>query len=317
MQLNIIKCHGSGNDFIMLEEEELTTFSSEKRAQLARILSDRKGEFGSDGILIAGKKPGDGKMIMYNVDGTEAEMCGNGIRCVARKLFESSSKDKLDIQTKGGIVTCTREKPVSAGVFTVSARISPVKFNAPEVPIEYGLPQVINTLVPELDSKAKFSALSIPNPHLISIVPEIDEQKLVRWGEKVLELINIFPNGINVSMVKLLGKNHIYVKTYERGCGLTGACGTAISSSSCVSCLLQVCDYGQLIKIHSPGGVSFCKVEKEGDDYVLLTGNATYLYKATLEFDKEKFQIQKIVAKEDLPEETKSYELLNSQNPRI
>ena len=103
------------------------------------------------------------------------------------------------------------------GVYTVSTVISPVNLDADSVPICYNHTRVINEIIPEIDPSTRFTALSIPNPHLIAIVPEIDFDKLANWGKATLKNPQIFPNCINVSMVQKKGDNHIFVATYERG----------------------------------------------------------------------------------------------------
>lgn len=292
MQIPYIKCHGSGNEFIMMDNTHLPgQWTPEDWGKLSRLVSDRSGVLGSDGLLVVMvPQENDGGMRMFNVDGSEAEMCGNGLRCVARRLHELAGKKEIQAQTLQGVVPCTVE-PEIEGTFMVKARITPVVLEASKVPIlRYG-EQVIKTPIKELDN-AECTALSIPNPHLISIVESIDRNQLMRWGHAVEAHPEVFPNGMNVSMVQALGPNRIHVTTNERGCGITKACGTAISSSSFVSCLLNLAEYGREIMVQTEGGVSYCLVESPEVRHVWLKGNATYTERGVLEVTEDLSQIR-------------------------
>ena len=293
MHIKFIKCHGSGNDFVMIDERDLLpNILTSDIPRFIQSVCDRSGPIGADGVLVvANSEQYDGKMIMYNSDGTEAEMCGNGMRCVARKLLTVRERAEIHVESKIGSVFCRKMPDMHSGVYTVSVVIGPINLNADSVPIQHNGTQVINEIIPEIDPNAQFTALSIPNPHLIAIVPEIDFDKLTNWGEAILNNPQIFPNGINVSMVQKKGDNHIFVATYERGCSITAACGTAYSSSCYVSCMNGVCDYDTSILAQSKGGVSYCRISQNRPEEVLLVGNATYVYEAVVDWDTARKQI--------------------------
>ncbi|MBF0236887.1 MAG: diaminopimelate epimerase [SAR324 cluster bacterium] len=315
MSFQFIKCHGSGNDFIMLEESQLPeAWDPQEIAQFARLVSDRQGHLGSDGVLIVAPSIRfDGKMVMYNSDGSRSEMCGNGMRCVARFLFEKTGRDQLMVESGLGVVPCRRQADIFQGVYTVSVVINPVNLQTETVPVHYPVPQILNHPMPEMDQNATFTALSIPNPHLISIQSEIDRERLLQWGETVKERQDIFPRGINVSMVKVLGKNRIFVMTNERGCGITQACGTAMSSSAYVSCLQGLCDYASPVEVQSEGGITFCQVENPESDQVLLTGNATYVYQGLIEMESLEKGLWHVTQKTMIPREQQQYEAMVRQ----
>ncbi|MGK5092654.1 diaminopimelate epimerase [Deltaproteobacteria bacterium TL4] len=312
MEIKFIKCHGSGNDFVMVDENSVSQeFSPKQWSQLAIAVSDRQGLIGADGLLIVSHRTSfEGRMIMYNTDGTEAEMCGNGMRCVARKLLEEQKTSQLRVEAKVGSVLCQQVEAIFPQVPSVSVVINPVKLKASEVPLEYNREDVINLSIPEVDAEAKFTALSIPNPHLITFVPEIDRQRLELWGRHIVQHPEIFPNGMNVSMVKLMAHNHIFVMTNERGCGITQACGTAMSASAFVSCLLKKCDYNTPIKVQAMGGLNFCTIVNQRSTEVILTGNASYVYKASLVFDSETGSLLQINDKDEFRDEITHYQEL-------
>ncbi len=309
VELRFTKCHGSGNDFVMIDQHAIPpAIQPEQLSKLSQVMCDRSGPLGGDGILIvAPSETLDGKMIMYNTDGTEAEMCGNGMRCVARKLITNQSLQKLEVETKNGSVVCWKVPEIYPGVYSVSEIINPINLQARDVPIHYNGATVVNTAIPEVDPDAQFTALSIPNPHLIAIVPEIETSRLLDWGKAVVANPSIFPNGMNVSMVRKVEDNHIFVSTNERGCGLTAACGTAISSSSYVSCLNGICQYNQPILVQTEGGISYSLVENEDATGVTLTGNATYVYEATARLNANTLKIEAIEEKTIFEEENSAY----------
>ena len=317
MQIPFIKCHGSGNDFLLINHQDLAIIPQQQYADLAIQASDRNGLIGSDGILIsAPSEKFDGRMIMYNSDGSEAEMCGNGMRCVARWFFENASngQQQIEIETKVGSVICYAVPDLSQGVKTVSLKVGPAQTENHQVPIEYAINPVYEVPILALDDTATFTAVSIPNPHLISFVEEIDRSRLEHWGKQIEKHPEIFPNGMNVSMVRVDGAQKLFIMTNERGCGITKACGTAISSTAYVSCWLGYCEYQRPIEIHSEGGFSLCQVKQEDQSRVRLTGNATFTSEGILTWDEEHRKLTNVQVIHQRQDEVQAYETMINES---
>ncbi|MFD2924108.1 diaminopimelate epimerase [Halobacillus naozhouensis] len=288
--IEFIKCHGSGNDFILIDERlETYSFSEQDRYDLSRLLCHRASGIGSDGILfVLDSDKAEARMRMFNSDGTEAEMCGNGLRCVARYIIEETGKQAVDIETDKAVLAVSQVDPIYTGIDTFSVAIEPVSFAAKSLPMNFPADEAANVEVPALSKDYRFTALSVPNPHIVAVVEDYQEEDLAAVGEKANQLPDVFPKGVNVSFMKLLAPNKVFVQTYERGVGLTNACGTAMSASSLVSTLIGGNDLDTPIMVINKGGLVNCVVSKEKERYsIQLQGNATYVYRAAIEVDLE------------------------------
>jgi len=289
MKIDILKCHGSGNDFIIIDEMGgQYTFNEEERIILSQQLAGRDKLIGSDGILfIQDSEQADAKMRMFNTDGTEAEMCGNGLRCVARYVSEKSGQEKMMIETMKADLEVAHVEELFEDILTYEVAIEPVSLSTQTIPLISEQPDHINQAIEGLPSHLKFTALSVPNPHIVTVVDEVNANEVKEVGEKANTLKDILPNGVNVSFLKDLGEGRIFVQTFERGVGLTNACGTAMSASSLVSCLLEYNKFNEKIIVLNPGGMVQCVVKNDdhGQYFIRLRGNATYEFEASVEFD--------------------------------
>ncbi|MFB6466166.1 diaminopimelate epimerase [Cytobacillus sp. Hz8] len=318
MQLKLTKCHGSGNDFFIIDE--ITNdyrFSEMERAELAKALCNRETDLGADGILYILKSDhADGRMRVFNEDGSEASMCGNGLRCVARYVCELLGKESALIETMKADLEVKREKDIYPDIPTYLVEISPVSFQLKDLPLNFEQDTLINEKIPNLSEKLTFTALAVPNPHLISIVQskEIHSDTQKHLSEYVNGPNEFFPDGVNVSFVKSLDKGHIYVRTFERGVGFTNACGTAMSASSLVTCLQGINDLENAIQVHNNGGKVCCVVHKNKDQYKIdLIGNATYVYQTEVTLDLKDPQSFKIGEKDLYLAEEKQYANLQAE----
>lgn len=296
MQIDLIKGHGSGNDFLLIDEKANPyTFSENDRAVLARLLCNRHSDLGADGILfIMNSNHADGKMRVFNADGSEASMCGNGLRLVARYICEKLQRQEGVIETMKANLRVSKQADLYPNVPTYQVEISPVSFKLTDLPLKLNQPTLVNEKIPELSSELSFSALAVPNPHLIAIVDtdQLQSELQRQISERVNEPNELFPDGVNVSFVKSINPGNIYVNTFERGVGFTNACGTAMSASSLITCLQNLNEIDQPINVYNNGGKVQCVVHRsEGDYSIDLIGNATYLYQATVEVDLEKIRL--------------------------
>ncbi|MYL18694.1 diaminopimelate epimerase [Halobacillus litoralis] len=288
MKLPYIKCHGSGNDFILIDEiEHDFTFTEEERRELSLLLCDRTNGIGSDGILfVMPSEKAEGRMRMFNSDGTEAEMCGNGLRCVARHMIEKLGHASIAIETQEAVLPVSQVAEIFPEIDTFSVQIEPVSFAPASLPMIHDGEEAVDVSIPELSDKRTFTALSVPNPHIVSLMGDVDQEELEQTGRLANQLPEVFPNGVNVSFVQVLEKNKIFVRTYERGVGLTNACGTAMSASSLVSTILGPNDLDTPIVVINKGGLVNCVVEKnEGRFSIQLRGNGTNVYEAVADVD--------------------------------
>ncbi len=316
MQIDLIKGHGSGNDFLVIDEiTNNYSFSEEGRAEISRLLCNRSSDLGADGILFIMKSDhANGRMRVFNADGSEASMCGNGLRLVARYVCEMLGFNEAIIETMKADLKVSKQADIFPNVTTYQVEISPISFRLADLPLILNEDNLRNEKIPELSGELTFTALAVPNPHLISIV-ETDQIKSgiqKQISEKVNNPNQLFPDGVNVSFVKSLSSGSIYVNTFERGVGFTNACGTAMSASSLVTCLQGLNDVDEIINVYNNGGKVQCVVHENDENYSIdLIGNATYLYKAEVKVDLESKDFT-VIWKEDFSEQD-IYEKLQSE----
>ncbi len=286
MQLSLIKCHGSGNDFLLLDETLPGNGGLEdaERSQLSRTLCERSRGVGGDGMLYyQSSHVADCRMRMFNPDGSEAEMCGNGLRCIARYAAEQLGREELQVETAKATLKVRRQPPLAPGVATFEVEIGPLSLTPAALPMALTAERFHNQPLPELSSELRFSALAIPNPHLVGVASQIDPSEVARIGAAA-NRSPLFPRGVNLSLLRPLGKNSIFVMTYERGVGITDSCGTAMSASAYVSMLHQISRIATPITVYNRGGMVLCEIVSEQGP-VLLKGNATFLFEIELELN--------------------------------
>lgn len=233
--MKFTKMHGLGNDYIYINA---ITETVDNPARLAVQMSKKHYGVGADGlILIKQSDIADFKMDMYNADGSRAEMCGNGIRCVAKYVFDNKLTKKTDmlIETLSGVKRVLLEEEEG---------------NAKVVTVEMGKPELQSTKIPvildkevirneeiEIDGeKYTITCVSMGNPHTILFVDDISSVKLEEIGPKI-EMYSIFPNKTNVEFVEVIADNIIRMRVWERGTGITLACGTGACASVVASVL--------------------------------------------------------------------------------
>jgi len=312
----LIKAHGSGNDFLLIDEIfNNYSFTENERADLARLLCNRESNLGADGILYAMKSErAEGRMRVFNADGSEASMCGNGLRIVARYVCEKLQLNEAVIETLKADLKVSKKADIFPNVTTYQVEISPVSFQVKDLPLQIGQQTLKNEKIQGLSDELIFTALAVPNPHLISMVEEdqlqTNTQRLL--SEKVNGPNEFFPDGVNVSFVKDLTPGNIYVRTFERGVGFTNACGTAMSASSLVTCLNGLNELETVINVFNDGGKVQCIVHHDNGKYRIdLIGNATYLYNANVQVNLES-KVFSLLSKTDYLEQP-AYEKLQEE----
>ena len=289
MQVEIIKCHGSGNEFVMVDMVAQPPIGD--MAEFARQICSHEVVGKADGVLYVVKEGEHYAMRMFNPDGSEAEMCGNGIRCVARLVEERffaerdftllSGGNSYPIHRADDIAGCIRAYGVDIGVKTTS----------PDFGFAEGRESFIGQEIASLGGEEQFTALNLGNPHIVAAVEEIDMARLQELGERVQLLKKDFPRGINVSLFRKCNRSAIFVATYERGAGITYSCGTAMTASSTASVLLGLCEADSDISVLNKGGMVICRCTPTADGIVTrLTGNATYRWVGEAEWSGDRIE---------------------------
>jgi len=298
-----IYCHGSENYFLLIdglsqdldfEEKNYRDFTLNAIAQIPQLKID--------GLLyLLPSTNADARMRIFNRDGSEAEMCGNGFRCLGKKLFEILGKRNFKLETLSGVLQGAKENDLFHNVDSYSVQFKNIGF-------QYKNRQYTEEVIPELDDTLKFSSIDIGNPHLVSEVSHFDLDKLIRIGERVNSNCRLFPDGNNISFYKMLSPNQLYIITYERGVGLTSSCGTAMAATSLLAAKLQKIASNTWIDVFNPGGMVRCLPKISPTNNVKLLGNATFVKKYQVSYDKKNQKIQKLKQTSTFNKETKAYQ---------
>lgn len=272
MRTPFTKCHGSGNDFPLIDARAIALVDGDW-ATIARVLADRSGPVGGDGLLLlTGGEMGMG-MRMFNSDGSEAETCLNGLRCVARLGFGVMGVDAARVTLKTSSAEVARAPDLAPGVVTVRTSAQAVAGEA-----AIGLTGPLS----DLPSDRAFTAVAMPNPHLVSFVDAVDETELVALGDYCEAGPALLPNRANVSFVESRGAD-LFVRTYERGVGLTDSCGSAMAAAVFAAARNGRVPWDREIRVFNQGGLVRGSAATDGT--VTILGNATFLYDAEIDID--------------------------------
>ena len=272
--LEFYKYHGAGNDFIMINNRK-NVFDI-KNVEKIKLLCDRHFGIGADGlILLELSDKADCFMNYFNADGTLAEMCGNGIRCLAKFFLEQTKFNlkELSIDTRAGI------KKVTYNVCATSDVAQGESFS-----VNMGAPIFSHQDFPDgplIFENILFKFVSMGNPHAVGLVENISEIDITKIGPKI-ENNSHFPNKINVELVEKVNDNYFKVKVWERGCGVTLACGTGACAVYAIimrNCVRQDLTQGE-ITLEFPGGRLYLSENKEGQ--IILRGPAVCVFKGEI-----------------------------------
>jgi diaminopimelate epimerase len=273
--IKFTKLQGTGNDYLIIDSRKRPIANLKK---LAIGICDRHYGVGSDGILILlNSKTADYRMRIFNPDGSEAEMCGNGIRSFAKYLYDNRivNKKHVDIETSAGVkrlVLNVTNKKVRSVVVNMGAPI----LQRERIPM-IGRPGMVINEALRMDDGTTFdiTSLSMGNPHLIVFVEDIDRFPVEKYGP-LLENHPLFPNRTNVEFVKVISRNEVSQRTWERGTGETLSCGTGASAVT-AACILNKMTERKIL-IHLRGGD--LKTEwREKDNNVYLTGPTVEVFR--------------------------------------
>lgn len=282
MRFDFVHCHGSGNDFPLIDARGMT-LAGEEWATVAQALADRAGPVGGDGLLLL-REARDGaefSMAMYNSDGSEAETCLNGLRCVARAGFAALGLEEAVVRLKTSTAHVARAGEVAPGVYGVRETAGPASLDVADWPMA-GRTEVVEQAIPELPGERKYTAVAMPNPHLVAFVEAVDEAELVRVGEVCEAAPAWLPNRANVSFVEVRGRD-LFVRTFERGVGLTDSCGSAMAASTYAACLTGRIGWDSETIVYNCGGLVRAWADRHA--MVTIVGNATWEYAGSVEVD--------------------------------
>ncbi|MFD1392610.1 diaminopimelate epimerase [Lacticaseibacillus jixianensis] len=279
------RVHGSENTFFLLDQTTLRQkLDQATLVALTQKITDRRFGLlgGADGMLIVDDAPqATGAMTVINADGSLAKMCGNGLRTVARYLSEKTGQQAFAVQTAEAKLRVRHVADFAAGVPGYSVEISPVSFAAAALPFaSLNTQRIVDQVLPALDPALHFTAVAVPNPHLIAFVGEADlaGEKLGALGRRLNAPNPYFPEGVNVTFAAIEGPHTLFARTFERGVGFTNACGTGMAATSLAFVLThpEAAALDQVNTVYNPGGVVKTNVHGSGDDYwIELIGNAT------------------------------------------
>ncbi|MEO9169578.1 MAG: diaminopimelate epimerase, partial [Candidatus Baltobacteraceae bacterium] len=247
----VSKMHGARNDFIVVDARSQTL---KDPIEFAQSLCNRRTGIGADGVLLIGESVrADISMRIINADGSEAEMCGNGIRCVARYVDEYSQRDALRVETSAGLI----ETLVVRRGKTYSVRVN------------MGIPEILN-----LDVLGNSAVVSVGNPHFVYFADSLESVDLVAYGER-MQRDPAFPRGVNVHIAVVeSGANALQMRHYERGVGLTMACGTGAVAAAAAA--IERGAARSPIDVSVPGGELV--VEWDGRGAAFMTGPAVHVF---------------------------------------
>jgi diaminopimelate epimerase len=276
MNLKFTKMHGLGNDFVVIDDR---TARLSKLAQMSKKLCDRRFGIGADQLLLLQRsRRADFKMRIFNADGSEVEMCGNGIRCLAKYIWDN----KLTARNRNG-KTLTVETPAGIIVPKRSGDMIEVDMGEPlldgkEIPVNIK-GTVIDHPFKLNKTGVKITCVSMGNPHTVIVVKDVRSVPLALWGPEI-ETNALFPERTNVEFIQAINSRNIKMRVWERGAGETMACGTGAAAAGVASVLLGLTK--RKVTVHLPGGRLLIEWSAE-DNHVYMTGPGEKVYEGLIE----------------------------------
>ncbi|MEM7443303.1 MAG: diaminopimelate epimerase [Pseudomonadota bacterium] len=259
MTVPFLKMHGLGNDFVVVDGRAAARPIG---PEMARALADRRRGVGCDQVIVM--EPSDKAdlfMRIYNPDGSEAESCGNATRCVASLLFEETGRDRAMIETRGGLLPCWRSDNDQ-----ITVDMGPARFDWRDIPLSKPVEDTAHLPV-ALDDLTDPVGVSIGNPHCVFFVPDAEGVAIERLGPLV-EADQMFPERTNVEFVQVLAPDRLRMRVWERGAGITLACGSGACAAAVAATRRQLSE--PRVAIELDGGTLL--LDASDTDHVLMTG---------------------------------------------
>lgn len=273
MKIPFVKMQGTGNDFVLIDCLLDGMLRSLDYPALSRTLCDRRFGIGADQVLLVWpSETADVQMKIFNADGSEVEMCGNGIRCLARYLWDRgfAQGERIAVETAAGII-----RPEKAGDLVRVNMGEPV-LDARQIPVNLD-GQVIDYPLQIEDRTFRITCVSMGNPHAVILVNDLDSGDVTTYGP-LIERHELFPKRVNVEFVRVAGPERLEMRVWERGSGETLACGTGASAAAVAANLLGAA--GRSVQVSLRGGD--LGIEWQPDNRVFMTGPAEEVFEGTI-----------------------------------
>ena len=268
-EFKFLKAHGLGNDFVIFTEHSKLNISK----KLVKFLSDRKKGVGCDLTVFLNKSENNYSDLVarfFNNDGSEAEVCGNALRCIGNYYFKKFNKKNVTVETNSGLIDV--EKNISQ---KISVDLGKPNISWDKIPIKIDVDT--QNLDFDFDYLKGGFAVNVGNPHVIFFGDYLDVSELKKDSEKIIKT-NFFPSGVNVSIVKVLSRSKVNILTYERGAGITDACGSGAGASVFASNKLNFCDKN--VEVSMAGGNLFVEITR--DEHILTIGEAKDVFEGQI-----------------------------------
>ena len=269
--MRLVKTHGSLNEIFALAATPDAWASDAGLRDFVRRVCDRSAwTGGSDGIYLYDPSEPNARAWFFNPDGSSAEFCGNGMRGLGRLLLDLRGTDTEVVTSGGRDYAVHRAASTADGVRQVLLELPPLRFDDAGLPAPFG----------------RFTAVAVPNPHVIAVVAEYSEPNLIDLGKRADE---VFADGANVSFLQPLNDPEgtapqVFVRTFERGAGLTPSCGSGVVASRAAYSRVSGLDPAERLVVRNAGGVAAASIQvRDGAWYPLLEGNATVVYEAQVD----------------------------------
>lgn len=272
------KLQGIGNDFIAIDGRN-DNIENDKYGELAKKVCHRRFSVGADGLLVVKNTDmADIEMVYYNSDGSRASMCGNGLRCFVKFVYDNNiiKKEEFDVYTLDGIKKINIDiKDDDSNIIKVN--MGKGSFKSEDIPVNTTKEVFINEKINILDKEFIISSMLMGVPHTVVFVEDIDMREVHKYGP-LIEKYENFPQNTNVNFVKVIDESNIIVRTWERGCGYTLGCGTGMTASVVISNYLN--KVGKNVNVTSEGGS--IKIDLV-DNEVYMSGSAQKICEGNLE----------------------------------
>lgn len=279
-QIRFTKMQGIGNDYVYINcfDQQI-----DNPSELAVKMSPRRFSVGADGvILICPSEVADAKMRMFNLDGSEGKMCGNGIRCVGKFVYDSgiARKDEITVETLSGIkLLKITEKNGFADGITVD--MGKAEFSPDKIPAIADCESIIDTAITVNENDYNITAVSMGNPHAVTFCDKLEGLDLEKIGP-CFEHHEMFPQGVNTEFIRVIDDTTLQMRVWERGSGETFACGTGACAAVVAAVVNGYCKHDTEITVHLVGGDLFITYNRDGT--VFMRGGATKVFDGIYEY---------------------------------
>lgn len=287
MLITFSKMHGLGNDYIVFDESEKIIIPEEKKPEIVEEICRRGFSVGADGVIFvtpANTDDADIRFRIFNSDGSEAEMCGNGIRCFAKYVYENEilKSNEMLVETRGGIKEVDLDVE-GREVIASTVDMGVATFKTAGIPMISDEDEFLDSELIVDGKSIKMTVVNVGNPHAVIFTENIEDIELHKIGP-LIENHPAFPQKTNVHFVNIINRNEIKMITWERGAGFTLACGTG--ATSCVIAGFKLGKLDEEVEVHLPGGELLIIVYEMGEEVrIFMEGEAVLVFDGVMELE--------------------------------